>query len=78
MNKLGGNIKRNNTIDYIKAVAAIIMVLAHSIQCGSGENFYSNGMVLDNVLSKYIMSINMPLFMLVSGYLFFFSVKRHS
>ena len=71
-------VKRSNTIDYIKAFAATLMVLSHSIQCGSGENFYSNGMVFDNVLYKYIMSINMPLFMLVSGYLFFFSVKRHS
>lgn len=54
------------------------MVLSHSIQCGSGNAFYTEGLIFNNILYKYIVSINMPLFMLVSGYLFYFSVQRHS
>jgi len=67
--------KRNNTIDIIKAVAIILVCIGHSIQFGSGFNILSEEIFFDNICFKIIYSFHMPLFMLISGYLFYFSVN---
>lgn len=70
--------KRNNTIDIIKAVAIILVCIGHSIQFGSGFNILSEEIFFDNICFKIIYSFHMPLFMLISGYLFYFSVNRRT
>ena len=67
--------KRDLTLDYLRAFAIILVVLGHSLQYGLGE---PNDGIFDNALMKFIYSFHMPLFMMVSGYLFAFSVKKHS
>lgn len=67
---------RNITLDYIKAFAIILVVLGHSIQYGSGD--YVSKHMFDNGLFMFIYSFHMPIFMLVSGYLFYNSVNRYS
>lgn len=67
--------KRNVFIDIIKGVAIFLMLWGHCIQyciVGSGLDFW------DNCVFKFIYSFHMPLFMLVSGFLFFYSCINRS
>ncbi len=64
---------RNIFIDIIKGVAIFLMLWGHCIQycvAGSDIDFFENGVF------KTIYSFHMPLFMLVSGYLFFYSFSK--
>lgn len=71
-------ISYNKKIDILKAVAIISAVLGHSIQFGSGEQVLNMGAYFDNIIFKVIYSFHMPLFMLISGYLFYFSMKKYT
>ena len=63
--------KRDYSIDIIKGIAIFFVLWGHSIQCIAGdEGFFSNWMI------KFIYSFHMPLFMMISGYLFFKSCHR--
>ena len=63
--------------DELKGIGIILVVLGHSIQyCRKGD--VNNIFLLDNVLFEFIYSFHMPLFMLVSGYLFYYSCERNS
>lgn len=68
--------KNHNTfIDIIKGIAIFLMLWGHCIQycvAGSEIDFF------ENIVFKFIYSFHMPLFMLVSGYLFFFSFSKRS
>ncbi len=66
---------RNFFIDIIKGVAIFLMLWGHCIQyCVANSNidFFENGAF------KFIYSFHMPLFMLVSGYLFFYSFSKRN
>jgi len=65
-------------IDVIKAFAIWTVVYGHSIQFGSGEEVLNTGSFFENGVFQFIYSFHMPLFMLVSGYLFYFSLNRHT
>lgn len=60
--------------DIIKGVAILLVVIGHQIQnsCGGTEAF------ADDPFFKFVYGFHMPLFMLVSGYFFYFSAKRHT
>ena len=66
--------KRNKEIDIIKGIATLLVLWGHSIQYFSLDNFS----FYENWMFRGIYSFHMPLFMIVSGYLFFYSKKRHS
>ena len=68
---------RNYTIDAIKAFAIICVVLGHCIQYGSGEDFLTSEAFYQNPVFKIIYSFHMPLFALISGYLFGFSSNKY-
>lgn len=70
--------QRNKYLDIVKAVAIICVVFGHCIQYGSGQNYLANGLFFDNVVFKVIYSFHMPVFMLVSGYLFAFSRDKQN
>jgi fucose 4-O-acetylase-like acetyltransferase len=72
------NLNRNELLDIIKGVAIILVVFGHCIQYGSGSEYLHRLVFFDNTVFKVIYSFHMPLFMLVSGYLFNLSVCRHS
>ena len=63
-------------IDLVKAIAIILVVLGHCIQYGSGNVYLRTEAFFDNILFKTIYSFHMPLFMLISGYLFAYGVDR--
>ena len=68
------DMNRNKKIDFIKAFAIITVIVGHSIQFGSGPDYFYFG----NPVFRFIYSFHMPLFMLISGYLFYNSLIRHS
>ena len=67
--------ERNQKIDFIRAFAIITVLIGHSIQFGLGPNA---GNCLENNVFKFIYSFHMPLFMLISGYLFYHTCTDHS
>lgn len=69
---------RDKYFDLIKGIAIILVVFGHCIQYGSGDTFYNTESYFDNLVFKAIYSFHMPLFAIVSGYLFFFSVSKRS
>ena len=74
----GTEIKRDPFIDIIKGVAILLVLVGHAIQFASGAEYQRTGAFYDNVLFKVIYSFHMPLFMVVSGYLFHHSVTHRS
>lgn len=66
--------ERDLFTDFLKGFAVILVVWGHAIQyCyGGTEEFY------ENPLFKFIYSFHMPLFMIISGYLCYHSVKKYS
>lgn len=68
--------KRNLFLDFAKAFAVILVVIGHCIQFGAGTNYLKEELFFDNIIFKYIYSFHMPLFMLISGYLFAFGIRK--
>lgn len=66
--------KRNQLLDAVKGIAIILVVLGHSVQFCSGLNNFD---ALSLPISRFIISFHMPLFMIVSGYLFYGTLRRH-
>lgn len=67
---------RNLYIDIVKGIAIILVVYGHCIEYYSTE--YLNGnFFYSDLIHKIIYSFHMPLFMLVSGYLFYGSIRKH-
>lgn len=69
---------RNTTIDLLKGIAIILVIFAHCIQFGSGLDYFESQSFYNNQIFKSIYSFHMPLFMLISGYLFYFTIQKHS
>ena len=69
---------RNTTIDILKGIAIILVIYAHCIQFGSGSDYLESQFFFNNQIFKFIYSFHMPLFMIISGYLFYFTIQKHS
>lgn len=69
--------ERNHYLDFVKGVAIILVVFGHSLQYGSGKVFFTEELYWENLIMKSIYSLHMPLFVVISGYLYYFSVKHH-
>lgn len=64
---------RENWIDVTKGFAIYLVILGHCIQYATPINYnYDN-----NEIFVLIYSFHMPLFMCVSGYLFFYTLRRY-
>lgn len=75
----GKHVKQRSVyLDVIKGGTIILVVFAHCIQFGSGEQFYANQQCFNDPLFSIIYGFHMPLFMAVSGFLFWSSVNRYS
>ncbi|MBR3606526.1 MAG: acyltransferase family protein [Lachnospiraceae bacterium] len=64
-------------INIIKAIGILLVIFGHAIQYASGEQVLSSGLFFEDFLFKFIYSFHMPLFMLVSGYLFYNTVEKY-
>lgn len=61
-------------LDVVKGIAVFMMLWGHCIQyCTVGDVFF-----LENPVMKAIYSFHMPIFMMVSGYLFHFSFRKRN
>lgn len=69
--------QRNRYLDILRGVALILMVFGHCLQYGNGTEFIENSRFFDNWLFQLIYSFHMPLFMLLSGYLFFYTAGKY-
>ena len=69
---------RNKYVDLLKGLAMILVIIPHCIQYGSGNTYLNECMFYDNPIFKFIYSFHMPVFMLISGYLFKYSIIKHS
>ena len=70
--------ERNLYIDVLKALCIILVVLGHCVQYGAGKEYSDYGIFFGNPVFIFIYSFHMPLFMLISGFLFAYSVKNRS
>ena len=61
-------------LDIVKGVAIFLMLWGHCVQYCADNSFD----FFENAVFKTIYSFHMPLFMLVSGYLFYFSCKKRN
>lgn len=66
---------RNIYLDVVKVFTIVCVVLGHCIQYGSGKTYLNGGLFFDDIVFKIIYSFHMPLFMIISGYLFAFTIK---
>lgn len=62
--------------DVVKGFSILLVVLGHSINYGNGVDYLRHEAFYDNFLFKVIYSFHMPIFMIVSGYLFYNSLTR--
>ncbi|MDE7324647.1 MAG: acyltransferase [Lachnospiraceae bacterium] len=70
------NSEREVLPDILRGFAIILVVLGHCIQEGSGEIYRMELSYFSDRLYQFIYSFHMPLFMLISGYLGWYSIKR--
>ena len=69
---------RNPVIDIAKGIAILLVLVGHAIQFASGDSYQQAGLFYDNLLFKVIYMFHMPLFMVISGYLFYNTVQKKS
>ena len=67
---------RDYELDFAKAILIILVIIGHSLQYSYGNDYLSSGHYFNNHLYRLIYSFHMPLFMMISGYLFSTSNKR--
>lgn len=65
--------KRNHNIDIIKGIAIYCVLWGHCIQCMAGDVDFFNIKAI-----TFIYSFHMPLFALISGYLFFRTSQKRT
>ena len=65
-------------LDTVKGLTIFLVVFGHCIQYFNGSEFLKSGNFFDDIVFKIIYSFHMPLFALVSGYLFYSSFSRRT
>ena len=65
-------LEQDRMINFIRGIAIFLMLWGHVLQFGNGNQID----YFENVVYKIIYSFHMPLFMLISGYLFYYSEKK--
>lgn len=68
--------KRDVSLDIAKGILIFLVVWGHSIQMGFGYGYGETGQYMRDLIYRGIYSFHMPLFMAISGYLFFFSNQK--
>lgn len=69
-------LKRSITIDSIKGILILLVVLGHALQYGFGAEYLNRDLYYDDYLFRAIYCFHMPLFMFISGYLFYKSNQK--
>ena len=69
--------RRIELLDRLKGVAGILTLFGHVIIMGNGEVFRETDLYFNDKVFQLIYSFHMPLFMLISGFLFGRSVRLY-
>jgi fucose 4-O-acetylase-like acetyltransferase len=67
---------RNEEIDVVKGIAMFLVVWGHCIQCI--YHFSTSDEIFSDPIERFILTFHMPLFALISGYLFCKSIQKSS
>ena len=70
--------QRNLYLDIMKGISIFLVILGHSIQYGSKISYVENDLFFADSIFKLIYSFHMPLFAMLSGYLFFYTIKKRT
>lgn len=68
--------ERNERLDIMKGILILLVVWGHAIQYGFSFEYAENFIYLEDQVFKFIYSFHMPLFMAISGYLFYYSINK--
>lgn len=68
--------KRDESLDIAKGVLIFLVVWGHAIQFGFGYEYGESYQCLNDNVFRIIYSFHMPLFMAISGYLYYKSNMR--
>ena len=68
--------QRNHYLDILRGLAVFLMVFGHCLQYGNGTELIKSNGFFYNTVFELIYSFHMPLFMILSGYLFFYTVRK--
>lgn len=66
--------EREKWVDAVKGLAIYLVILGHAIQYATSQDYNYAG----NSIFQIIYSFHMPLFMMMSGYLFAYSMNKYS
>lgn len=67
---------RYKDFDKMKCITMYMVVLGHVLYFLNGREFCNSNLVTENILAEYIRCIQMPAFMLISGFFFKKSVNK--
>ena len=68
--------KRDVSLDVAKGILIFLVVWGHSIQFGFGYSYGESYGCYTDWIFRFIYTFHMPLFMAISGYLFYYSNKK--
>ena len=68
--------ERNHFIDAIKGLLILLVIIGHCIQYGNGYSYLDRELYYNDFIFRSIYTFHMPMFMIVSGYLFRYSNKK--
>ena len=70
------DISKNYYIDIAKFITIFLMVIGHALQLFNWSEFRESCAYYDNWVYRVIYSFHMPMFMFISGYLYYISVLK--
>ena len=70
--------ERSKYLDLVKGLTILLVVVGHCIQFGSGSEYLGADKYFENIVFKLIYSFHMPLFAMISGYLYWNSVQKRT
>lgn len=65
--------ERNFFIDAIKGLLILLVIIGHCVQYGNGYLYLDHELYYNNFIFRSIYTFHMPMFMIISGYLFNYS-----
>ena len=68
--------ERNHFIDAIKGILILLVIIGHCIQYGNGNSYLDQELYYNDYFFRSIYTFHMPMFMIVSGFLFGYSNKK--
>ena len=69
---------RNIVADRLKSFLMFLVLLGHVIYFWNGSFYFNSGLYANNIIAELIRTVQMPCFMIVSGFFFNKAVNKYS